>query len=140
MFQFSHNLFHPISCFLGGTVEIGQHSRDEASLIGDSTYGRFQKPMSREQPPPSKNSKKFFHTGLQLTTFEEGTVCFMSGFVDFLGEGGLKLLTTCQVSTKLQVLTMFQVLTTLEVLTPLQVLMMLQVLTSYKYLHHYMYL
>ena len=47
VFQFSHNLFHPISCFLGGTVEIGQHSRDEASLIGDSTYGRFQKPMSR---------------------------------------------------------------------------------------------
>ena len=52
VFQFSHNLFHPISCFLGGTVEIGQHSRDEASLIGDSTYGRFQKPMSRVPPPP----------------------------------------------------------------------------------------
>ena len=51
VFQFSHNLFHPISCFLGGTVEIGQHSRDEASLIGDSTYGRFQKPMSRVPPP-----------------------------------------------------------------------------------------
>ena len=60
VFQFSHNLFHPISCFLGGTVEIGQHSRDEASLIGDSTYGRFQKPMSRVPPPPLKIQKKSF--------------------------------------------------------------------------------
>ena len=77
VFQFSHNSFHPISCFLGGTVEIGQHSRDEASLIGDSTYGRFQKPMSRV-PPPLKIQKNSFILDFNCQPLRRVPICFVS--------------------------------------------------------------